>query len=91
MCAGENPHQIEPGSIGERVPLKVFLHPITEGLLAQDRFQLADHNRRFIIDDRAVERARLIQVCEILPDRIGAGSPIYSVCGRIVRQEKPKS
>ena len=70
--------------------LQVLAQAVAERVGADERLELAHDDRRLLIDDRAVERAGLVQVGERLADRVGARRAIDVVGGRVVGEQEPQ-
>ena len=70
--------------------LQVLTEAILERVGAHERFELAHDDRRLLINDRAVERARLVEIRERLANLVRARCAIDVVGSRVVRQQEPQ-
>ena len=70
--AFQNANQIRPGGISISKVSQILPHACAKLSLAGQSLQLLHHNRRFVVNDIAVERPRLVQILQVLTDRIGA-------------------
>ena len=86
----EQNNQIGPGGVGERVVAEVLAQAVAKRLLAKDAFELAHDDRRLLINDRPIQAAGLVQVVQMLPDRIRSSRAIHVVGCRVVRIEEPQ-
>ena len=86
----EPPNEIRPVALPNAVRLEILAQAVAKRVRADQQLELAHDDRRLLIDDRAVERAGLVEVREILPDRVGAVRAVDVVGGRIVLQEEPQ-
>ena len=86
----ENTHEIEPRRIPELKFFKVRAQPILQTIGPKDLLELPHDDRRFVIDDGAVQAPRFVEIRQLLANRMGAGRSIYGVGGRIVGDEKPQ-
>ena len=57
---------------------------LDEHVGADERLELTHDDRRLVVDDVAVERARFVEVAKRLPDGIAAARPVDVVGGRVV-------
>ena len=80
--------QVLPGRVGVGVGGEEGAHASLERLLAHQIVQLLEHTWRFVINDWAVVRFRLIEIAEFLPERVGAGGLVDAVgCGLVALVE----
>ncbi len=84
----EDLDQRRPGRVAERECFQVLLHAVTERVLADQLLELAHHDRRLVVDDRAVHLAGLVQVRQVLADGVGAVRAIHGISAREVTHEK---
>ena len=68
--------------------VEILAKPGLKSGLAEERFELAHHDRRLVVDDRSVELPGLVEVRQVLPDRIGAGRAVHGIGCRCVPDEK---
>ena len=68
--------------------LQVLAHAGAEYVVADHLLQLAHHDRRLVIDDRAVHLSRLVQVLQILANGIRAVRPVDRIGAWIMAHEK---
>ncbi len=86
----EHLDQIRPGRVGVGVGPEVFTQPVAQAIGRDDHLELAHDDRRLLVDDRAVQAARLVEVVEPLADRVRALGAVDVVGGRVVRVEEPE-
>ena len=79
-----------PRRVAERVRLQVLAQAVAELVGADQQLELPHDDRRLLVDDRAVERARFVQVRERLADRIGALGAVDVVRRRVVLKQEPQ-
>jgi len=63
---------------------------VPEAVGPDQRLELAHDDGRLLVDDRAIERPGLAQVCERLADRVRSGGAVHVIRERIVRVEEPQ-
>ena len=66
------------------VGFQVLAQAVAEGLGAHQALELAHHDGRFVVDDVAVERARILQVGQRLANGVGPGRAVDAVGGGVV-------
>ena len=80
--------ELGPGGVAESERSQVFLHALVEAVFADQFLEFAHHDRRLVVNDRAVHLAGFIQVFQVLADGVGARRTIYGVSARIVAHEE---
>ena len=76
--------QVEPGGVGKLKIVEVRPNTFPERVLTQHSLQLPHHDGRFLVNDRPIETARLVQIVQFLPDRVRSPSPVHAISHRIV-------
>ena len=72
------------------MPSQVVAQTVSQRVGADEELELPHHDRRLLIDDGAVQRPRLAEVGERLPDRVGAGRAIDGVGGGVIVEQEPQ-
>ncbi len=89
MCPRvENPHQVRPSRVSERVLFEVFPQSVAKAFLPGHQLQLTHRDGRLVIDDGAIKGSGFRQVGQLLPDRIGAGGTVDFIGGRVVLKQE---
>ena len=86
----EDVDELRPRGVAVRERPQVLAEAVAEPLLPHEPLELPHQDRRLLVDDRPVERPRLLQVLQRLPDGIGPGGAVDAVGGLVVREEEPE-
>ena len=76
-------NELLPCGVAEAVLLQIFPESFPQLFLPHQLLELVQHDRRLVVDDIAVDRARLIQIIQFLPYRVSPRAPL-NVVKRIV-------
>ena len=84
----EDIDQVVPDRVVVSKLAKVFSQPVLHRLLADHRFQLPHHDRRFHINDSAVERSSIFEILKFLLDRIGSLAAVFAISTWMMLEHK---
>ena len=84
----ENLNQVRPRRVRECETRQILAQPFAQLVRPENLLELAHDDRRLRINDRPVETARILQVVELLANRVCAGGAVDVVGGRIVLEEE---
>ena len=86
----EDGNEIRPGGVAELVLAKILAQSVSKRVGSHDGLELSHDDRRFLINDRAVQCSGILEVVERLTDGVRAGGSVDVVGERVIRVQKPQ-
>ena len=86
----KDPHQVKPGCISELKLLQVRAQTGLQPVGSDKALELPHDDGSLLIDDGAVEAARLVQILQLLAERMSSGGSIHRIGRRVIGDKKSK-